>query len=67
VSLISELLESDELGFQIDHLTAIPSTGGRFEITVNDQLIYSKLALGRHAEAGEIQSLIKNLLNNQPT
>ena len=67
MSLISELLENDELGVQIDQLTAIPSTGGRFEITVNDRLIYSKLALGRHAEAGEIQGLIKDLLNNQPT
>ena len=60
MSLITELLEDDKLGALIDSLTAIPSGGGRFEIIVNDQLVFSKLATGRHAEAGEIRRLISN-------
>ncbi|MCB0130381.1 MAG: Rdx family protein [Caldilineaceae bacterium] len=35
-------------------LTLVPSGQGRFEVTVGDELIFSKKALGRHAEAGEV-------------
>jgi selenoprotein W-related protein len=59
VSLITELLEDEELAPQIAALTAIPSGGGRFEIIVNDDLIYSKKATGRHAEPGEVHRLVK--------
>ena len=59
---MTELLEDDEFAPQIEALTAIPSSGGKFEITVNDNLIYSKKATGRHVEPGEIHGLIKKLL-----
>lgn len=36
----------------------IPSRGGRFEFTVNGELLFSKAALGRHAEPGEIKGLL---------
>lgn len=36
----------------------IPSSGGRFEVVVNGELVFSKLALGRHAEPGEIRAAI---------
>jgi selenoprotein W-related protein len=36
----------------------IPSSGGRYEITVNGELIWSKKALGRHAEPGEVKAAI---------
>lgn len=39
-----------------------PSKGGVFEVTVNDELIFSKKALGRHAEPGEIKALITEKL-----
>ena len=39
----------------------VPSDGGRFEVTVDDRLIYSKLQTGRHAESGEIAGLIRNI------
>lgn len=42
----------------IEEVTLIPSDGGRFEVTVNGQLIYSKLNTKRHAEAGEIVNII---------
>jgi selenoprotein W-related protein len=47
---------------EIESLTLIPSDGGRFEVTVNDRLIYSKLQTHRHAEPGEISRLVKQLL-----
>jgi selenoprotein W-related protein len=37
----------------------IPSSGGVFEVTVNDRLVFSKKALGRHAQAGEVLELIR--------
>ena len=40
----------------------IPSDEGRFEITVNDKLIYSKLQTRRHAESGEVARLVGKLL-----
>jgi selenoprotein W-related protein len=38
--------------------TLRPSGGGRFEVTLDGELLYSKAALGRHAEPGEISSLV---------
>lgn len=43
----------------IESLTLIPSSGGRFEVKVDDALIYSKKASGRHAEAGEVAHLFQ--------
>jgi selenoprotein W-related protein len=37
----------------------IPSSGGVFEVTVNGNLVFSKKALRRHAEPGEIMELIR--------
>jgi selenoprotein W-related protein len=43
----------------IDSLTVIPSDGGRFEVSVNGKLIYSKLQTGRHVNQGELVQLIQ--------
>jgi selenoprotein W-related protein len=59
VSLINELLADEVLESQIESLLLIPASGGKFEITVNGELIFSKKALGRHAEPGEIYKLVK--------
>jgi selenoprotein W-related protein len=37
----------------------LPSSGGRFEVKVDDTLIFSKKALGRHAEPGEVVRLLR--------
>lgn len=37
----------------------VPSSGGVFEVTVDGQLVFSKKALGRHAEPGEVLELIR--------
>jgi len=47
---------------EIETITLVPSEGGRFEVVVNDQLVYSKLQTGRHAEPGEVLGLVKKLL-----
>ena len=36
----------------------IESSGGVFEVSVDDRLVYSKKRTGRHAEPGEIVRLI---------
>jgi selT/selW/selH-like putative selenoprotein len=36
----------------------IESSGGVFEVSVDDRLVYSKKRTGRHAAAGEIVRLI---------
>jgi len=37
----------------------LPSSEGRFEVTVDDQLIFSKASLGRHANPGEVVALVR--------
>jgi selenoprotein W-related protein len=60
VSLAIELIKEFEP--QIEALALFPSDGGRFEVTVNDKLIYSKLQTRRHAEPGEVAGLVGKLL-----
>lgn len=57
---MAELTKQFELDIQSIRL--IPSDGGRFEVTADDQLIYSKLQTRRHAEAGEVAGLVGTLL-----
>jgi len=52
----------DSIGRRIEELTLIPSAGGAFEVTVNDQVVFSKLKLGRHAESGELLPLVREAL-----
>jgi selenoprotein W-related protein len=37
----------------------VPSSGGRFEVTVDDRLVFSKKAVGRHAQPGEVVAAIR--------
>lgn len=39
---------------QIDVLTLVPSRGGVYEVTVDDELLHSKRETGRHVEADAI-------------
>jgi len=59
VSLANDLLKNFES--QIESVALHPSSGGRFEVSVNGELIYSKLQTGRHPERGEVIDLIRNL------
>jgi len=60
VSLTGELLRHYE--HVIEEIKLIPSDEGRFEVTVNGQLLFSKLELHRHAEAGEVVGLVRKLV-----
>lgn len=60
MSLADELLKNFE--FEIRELKLIPSDGGRFEVSVNGQLIYSKLQTKRHAEPGEVLGLVRKIV-----
>ena len=44
----------------------LPSGGGRFEVIVDGELIFSKKGLGRHAESGEVVDLIAEHTGLEP-
>ena len=46
----------------IEAIIIVPSDGGRFEVTVNGQLLFSKLETHRHAEVGEVTGLVRKLV-----
>jgi selenoprotein W-related protein len=60
VSLTEELLKHYE--HLVEEIKLIPSEGGRFEVTVNGQLLYSKLTTHRHAEPGEILGMVRKMV-----
>jgi len=59
VSLADEILTNFEP--EIESITLVPASGGRYEVSVNGQLIYSKLQTGRHPEPGEVIGLVQKL------
>lgn len=46
----------------ITDLRLLPSTGGRFEVTLDGELIFSKTTARRHAEPGEVVGLVRDRL-----
>jgi selenoprotein W-related protein len=60
--LAAEILGERDIERFIGSWRLVPSTGGVFELTVNDELLYSKRATGRHAEPGELRALIADKL-----
>jgi selenoprotein W-related protein len=47
---------------EIEKIALTPSHGGCFELAINGELVYSKVALKRHPEPGEIQGLVRSFL-----
>jgi selenoprotein W-related protein len=60
---VAELLNKYEP--DIESITLVPSDGGRFEFSINEQLLFSKLDTCRHAEPGEIAGLVRKYLETQ--
>ena len=60
MGLAGELLQQFE--HLVEGITLVPSDGGRFEVTVNDRLVYSKLKSGRHAQPGEVVGLVNKIV-----
>lgn len=50
--MVEKVLE--EFEENIAQITLIKSDGGRFEVVVDGDLVYSKLETGRHAEYDDI-------------
>ena len=46
----------------VEGLSLIPSDGGRFEVTVNGKLVYSKLETKRHVQPGEVVGLVNKMV-----
>lgn len=57
MSLTGQLLSKFES--QIQTISLIPGEGGCFEVTLDGDLLYSKIATGRHANEGEVAALVK--------
>jgi selenoprotein W-related protein len=53
---MAELVKRHE--YDLKRFTLIPSDGGAFEVKIDDEMIYSKLGTGRHAEPGEVENLV---------
>ena len=43
----------------IEGIELVPSSKGRFEVTLDGELIFSKASLGRHANPGEVVGLVR--------
>ena len=43
----------------IRDIRLIPGSKGRFEVTLDGELIFSKAKLGRHAKPGEVAQLVR--------
>ena len=55
-------MKEREIENYVDSLKLIPATGGVFDVTINGDLVFSKQAVGRHAEPGEVRSAVMNAL-----
>jgi selenoprotein W-related protein len=53
----------NEFENSLDGLELIPSSGGVFEVTVGDELVYSKKATGRHPEPAEVLEAVRQTLS----
>jgi selenoprotein W-related protein len=58
--LTADLLEQFE--DNIESVMLVPSSGGRFEVSVNGNLIFSKLNTLRHAQPEEVVDLVREAL-----
>jgi selenoprotein W-related protein len=61
--LTDEILSEREIEVYVRSWQLLPASGGRFEVTINGELVFSKKALKRHAEPGEIRAIILNRLD----
>ena len=43
---------------KIQKLTLVPSDGGRFELTIDGDLVYSKLQTGKFPEWAQLEPLV---------
>ena len=63
VGTIKEILADKDLEIKIESFNLVPSDGGRFEFSVNGDLIFSKKQLSRHAEEGEVIAALRKYIS----
>lgn len=51
---------------RIARAVLLPSSGGRFEVTLDGELLFSKATLKRHPRPGEIRGLVAARLGPPP-
>ncbi len=61
--MTAEILQERNIEQFVASWEMIPTKGGLFEVTVNGDLIFSKKALNRHANPGEVRELIVKKLD----
>jgi len=54
-----------ESAFPEVEVKLVESSGGRFEVSLDGELVFSKKKLGRHANPGEVVGLIENRLGSR--
>jgi selenoprotein W-related protein len=59
---MADILGDEVLVSKIESFALVPSDAGRYEFSVDGELIFSKKQLGRHAEEGEVVGLFKKHL-----
>jgi selenoprotein W-related protein len=57
VSLTADLLQ--ELQPRVTSWELVPSSGGRFEVSLDGELLYSKLKVGRFPDTDEVRKLLQ--------
>lgn len=61
--MTEELLDAFE--FETAQLILVPSDGGKFEVVVDGDLIFSKKRAGRHAQPGEVVEALREHIQRQ--
>ncbi len=59
---MKQILGLEGMEERIESFTLVPSDGGKFEFSVNGNMLFSKKALNRHAEEGEVLDLFKKFV-----
>ena len=62
MSTVQELLTNHQQ--VLEDVRLIPGGSGVFDVTVDDELIFSKHEIGRHIHSGEIIELFEKFHNN---
>ena len=65
--MTTEILSDRGVEYFIAGWTLVPESGGVFDVIVNDDVLFSKKGIGRHAEPGEIKALLQERVDAYKT
>lgn len=57
MSLVQHILKEHK--GNIEQFTLVPSSGGVFEVTINDELVFSKKKENRKPNPGEVEAIVR--------